>query len=318
MPKRKFLIDTDAAADDMLALLMAMDAEEVSIEAITVVSGAVRSDQGVQNVLRLLKTATRHVPVYAGRATPLLGPLRDSTHVMGVDGLGGTGPKVGEFDYSVKPAADAVREFIRGFPNDHTIVCLGPLTNLALALLIEPTLVEQIGRLVIMGGVSDGIGNITPAAEYNIWTDPEAAKIVFESGIQFELVGWDVSRQPECRFQPFDLDQISVVEGQLATQAIDALTGLRNFLAENLGTDEVDLPDPIAMAIAIDDTVATGWVHQHVEIDTSHGPSRGATIVDHLHSGGGTPNAQIAVGACKDRVFEMLKSAVREPSNRSK
>lgn len=309
--KRQFLIDTDAAADDLLALLLALNADDISVETITVVSGACRADQGTQNVQDLLKRSGHTIPVFAGRHAPLFGPLRDSTHIMGSDGLGGHGPAANTFPIDAKPACDAIRQFIKTYPRTGTIVCLGPLTNLALALLTEPALACEIGRLVIIGGVSDGIGNITPSAEFNIWADPEAAKVVFEAGILFDLVGWDISRREDCTFSPGDLEEISDAETPLATYSINVLSGLRAFLRENLGTENVDLPDPIAMAIALDETLATGWLHRHVEIDSTSGPSRGSTIVDHLQARGSDPNARILAGADKPSILEMLCRAVR-------
>lgn len=179
---------------------MAFNCDHISVEAITVVSGACTASRGVQNVAHLLGMIGIHLPVYSGRQTPLLGPLRDSTHIMGSDGLGGFNfPHIDQATDSLL-ACDAIRKFIRDNPHENIIVCLGPLTNIAFAFLTDPDLVPLVGRLVIMGGVSDGVGNITPTAEFNIWADPEAACAVFESGVHYDLVGWDVSRHDDCNF----------------------------------------------------------------------------------------------------------------------
>lgn len=308
--KRPLLIDTDAAADDLLALLLALAADHFSIESITVVSGACRADQGVQNVKHLLHLAKRETLVFVGRDRPLFGPLRDSTHIMGSDGLGGQGPDLGQYPYEETPACDEVRRFIRENPNECTIVCLGPLTNVALALASEPALAKKIGQLVVMGGVADGIGNITPAAEFNIWADPEAAKLVFESGVVFDLLGWDVSRNESSRFSPGDLDKISAVGTDVARFGVSALLGLRTFLSQKLGMTDVDLPDPLAMAVALYPETLTGSVLRHVSIDTSTGPSRGATIVDHLQVTDLPKNARIITGVNKAIVLDKLCQAV--------
>lgn len=308
--RRKFLIDTDGAADDIIALILALRREDLSIEAITVVSGACAARQGVQNVLYLLEHLGSPIRVYEGRQRPLFGHLRDSTHIMGADGLGDIGlPLAGRVCESL-PAPDAIRQTIRKHPGDLTIVCLGPLTNLAIALLTEPDLAPQIGRLVIMGGVADGVGNITPAAEFNMWADPEAARVVFESGAKIDMVGWCVSRAETASFSSEDLEEIRSIGTPLATLAIDILSGLRRFLREVVGINRVDLPDPFAMAMAIDQDVAKEWLERHVEVDTGAGPSRGATIIDHLGITGRGANARIAQHADKVALMKMLRRAL--------
>lgn len=183
------------------------------------------------------------------------------------------------------------------------------MTNLALAFLTEPAIIELVGRLVIMGGVSDGVGNVTPVAEYNIWADPEAARVVFESGARIELVGWDISRTERCAITPQDLQSIRDVGTSLAGLSVDILAGLRAFLRREFGSENIDFPDPITMAIALDPAVATGWIEKFVEIDVSAGPSRGATIVDHLNVRRTPPNARIALGANKERVLAAVRAA---------
>jgi purine nucleosidase len=310
LTRRKFLIDTDGAADDIIALILALRREDLCIEAITVVSGACAARQGVQNVLYLLELLGSPIRVYEGRQTPLLGHLRDSTHIMGTDGLGDIGlPLAGRVCESL-PAPDVIRQTIRKHAGDLTIVCLGPLTNLAIALLTEPDLATDIGRLVIMGGVTDGVGNITPAAEFNIWADPEAARVVFESGAKIDMVGWCVSRAESASFSFEELEDMRSLGTPLATLAIDILSGLRRFLRDVIGTNRIDLPDPFAMAIAIDQDVAKTWLKRYVEIDTGTGPSRGATIIDHLGVTGRDANARVAQHADKLALITMLRRAL--------
>lgn len=308
---RPFLIDTDAAADDLIALLIALNAPDVAVEAITVVSGACHAEQGVQNVLYLLEMTDRQIPVYAGRQTPLLGELHDASKIMGRDGLGDIGLPLHGRIAAAGPAADAIRRMIKDFPGKLTIVCLGPLTNLALVLATEPQLASQIGRLVVMGGVADGVGNISAAAEYNMYADPEAADIVFRSGVHIELVGWDLSRSESCAIRPADLDAIKDIGTPLARFSLATLAGLQRFLASINADGSIDFPDPLAMAIAVSPSVATEWKERHVTIATDRGPARGATIVDHLGAHRGIPNASIVAAADKDKMLALLHSAFR-------
>jgi purine nucleosidase len=309
---RPFLIDTDAAADDLIALLIALNAPDVAVEAITVVSGACSAEQGVQNVLYLLDMIDRQVPVYAGRQTPLLGELHDASKIMGRDGLGDVGLPLSGRVAAAGPAADAIRQKIRDFPGKLTIVCLGPLTNMALALATEPQLADQIGRLIVMGGVADGVGNITAAAEYNMYADPEAADIVFRSGVHIELVGWDLSRSESCAIRPADLDAIQAIGTPLARFSLATLAGLQRYLASINADGSIDFPDPLAMAIAVSPAVATGWSERHVTVVTAPGTTRGATVVDHLGAHGGVPNASIVTTADKAGMLALVHRAMKD------
>lgn len=308
---RPFLIDTDGAADDLIALMIAMNASDVSVEAITVVSGAVPANQGVQNVLYLLDAINRSIPVHSGRQTPLFGDLRDASEIVGKDGLGDIGlPLIGRVGHP-EPAADVIREKIKEFPNALTIVCLGPLTNLAIALATEPQLASKIGRLIVMGGSADGVGNITAAAEYNLYADPEAADIVFRSGAQIELVGWDLSRSEACSVSPQDLEAIHSIGTPLARFSVAILDGLRRFLATVNVDGKIDFPDPLAMAVAVQPSIATGWARRHVTVVTGPGPARGATVVDHLGAHHEEPNVSLVASANKETMLGLVQEAVR-------
>ena len=200
---RRFLIDTDTASDDAVALVMAAKAPDVHIEAVTVVAGNVPLDQAVQNALYTLELAGCPAPVYAGMSRPMLRPLETAQNVHGSDGMGDIGLPLSGRAPAAGHAVDALIAIIRRYPGEITLVTLGPLTNIATALLRDPAIAGLVQRCVMMGGTSDSIGNVTPVSEYNIWTDPEAAKIVFESGLPIEMIGWDISR----KYATFDPSQ---------------------------------------------------------------------------------------------------------------
>ncbi|HHE51849.1 MAG TPA: nucleoside hydrolase, partial [Candidatus Acetothermia bacterium] len=192
---RHFLIDTDTASDDAVALVMALNYPDVQVEAITVVAGNVPLKLGVQNALYTVERCQSDVPVYAGLGKPLLRPLQTAQFIHGQDGMGEIGLPLHGRVPAPGHGIDMIIDTIQRFAGEITLVTLGPLTNIAVALHRDPQIAELVKRCVIMGGIGLGHGNIVPAAEYNIWVDPEAAKIVFESGLPITMVGWDVSQK---------------------------------------------------------------------------------------------------------------------------
>src|SRR6202795_432470 len=185
----RVIIDTDPGVDDALALLLAMRSPELKIEAITPVAGNVPLELTLRNGLRMIEIAGRtDIPVAAGARSPLVRRLVTATYAHGENGLGGAvfpEPKTKPVN---QPAAEMIRQIVRKFPSEVTLLTIGPLTNIATALNLDSELAGLIRGLVMMGGSLSG-GNITPAAEFNIYVDPEAARIVFQSGIPIPMVG---------------------------------------------------------------------------------------------------------------------------------
>ncbi len=307
---RRFLIDTDTASDDAVALVMALRNPEIKVEAITVVAGNVPLEQGVQNALYTVELCKADVPVYAGCAKPLMRPLETAQFVHGEDGMGEIGLPLSGRTPASGHAMEVIIDTIRRFAGDITLVTLGPLTNVALALARAPEIARMVKRCVIMGGIGLGHGNVVPAAEYNIWVDPEAAKMVFESGLPITMVGWDIS-QKYATFDDAEADRLRRIS-PLGEFCVAIQTHLRKFGMEKLWLAGFDLPDPIAMAVAIDPAVATVVKRLHVEIETTSPLTRGAVVVDHLGITGTTPNADVVLEASRDRFLELLYAAVKE------
>ena len=306
---RRFLIDTDTASDDAVALVMALNHPDVRIEAITVVAGNVSLKQGVQNALYTVERCGKQVPVYEGLEKPLLRPLETAQYVHGQDGMGDIGlplsgrrPADGD---GVKVIIDTIRRFV----GEITLVTLGPLTNVAVALLRDPSTASKVEKCVIMGGIGFGHGNVVPAAEYNVWVDPEAAKIVFESDLPIVMVGWDVSQ----RFATFNDEEAEKIRSvsPLGQFCVDIQRCLREFGMNELKLVGFDLPDPIAMAVALDPKVATVTKRLHVAVETRSELTRGATVVDHLGITGQEPNAEVVLEASRERFLRVLYDAVR-------
>src|SRR5207302_9671435 len=191
---RTFLIDTDTASDDAVALIMALRAPDVRVAAITVVAGNVEVQQATRNALYTVELCGANVPVYSGAEKPLLRTYENATWFHGRDGLGDHNYPAPKKSAAGLHAVDALIETIETNPG-LILVTLGPLTNIALALSKRPSIAAKVGRCVAMGGAPCCEGNVTPAAEYIIWVDPEAARIVMRSGLPVELIGWQLSRR---------------------------------------------------------------------------------------------------------------------------
>ena len=306
---RHFLIDTDTGSDDAVALVMALTNPEIRVEAITVVAGNVPLEQGVQNALYTVELTGANVPVYQGMSAPLLRPHESAQHVHGSDGMGDIGLDVYGRASAPEHATDVLQETINRHAGEITLVTLGPLTNVALALLRDPSLAGKVSNCVVMGGTGRGHGNVTPVAEYNIWVDPEAAQIVFESGMPITMVGWDVS-YTYATLNEADAARLRAVGTPLASFCVDIQAALIKFATETSGLDGFDLPDPIAMAVAIDPSIVTESRRLFVAIETGGVWCRGQTVVDLLGVTGRTPNVDVVVAASRARFLEMLHEAV--------
>lgn len=305
---RRFIIDTDTASDDAVALVMALRYPGIQVEAITLVGGNVPVDQGVQNALYTQELCGSSVPVYRGAATPLLRPLETAQFVHGNDGMGDIGLPLSGREPAPGHAVDILLETINRSPGEITLVMLGPLTNIAIAVLRDPSIAHKVSRCVIMGGTGQGHGNVTPVAEYNIWTDPEAARIVFESGLPITMVGWDISWKYAV-FNAAESAQLRAVDTPLAQFCVDIQSVLNAFTLQETQLEGFDLPDPIAMAVALEPEVAMTR-KLHVAVEVGNGLCRGQTIVDHLGVTKQLPNIEVVMSASRDRFLKLLYDAV--------
>jgi len=290
----RLLIDTDTASDDAVALLMALRHPDAHVEAITVVSGNVPVAQGVQNALYTVELAGADVPVYAGRG----GTAQHAHDVHGQDGMGDVGLPLRGRTPAPGDAVDVLVETIRANPNELTLVTLGPLTNVAAA--FERGVAPLLREVVIMGGTSDDVGNVTPVAEYNVWADIDAAAAVFDSGAQITMVGWDVSRKYAV-FPPADADELRAL-GRLGEFAVDIQRTLIEFCRTQTKLDGFDLPDPITMAVALDRSVATDVRAARVRVDRE----TGQTLVDE----DAPANARVVVAASRERFVALLRDTL--------
>jgi purine nucleosidase len=280
---RRFLIDTDTASDDAVAMVMALRAPDVRVEAVTVVSGNVPLLRATENALYTVELcgAAADVPVFAGADRPLVRPPAHAEWFHGADGFGNQNYPPAGVRAEGEHAVDAMVRVIRANPGIE-LVTLGPLTNLALALLRDRSIIDNVSRCVVMGGNPCCEGNVTPAAEYNIWCDPEAARIVFRSGLNTELVGWQLCRG-EANLNAADIAHVRRLGTKLATFCIDinCVAMLANLT--QCGEHGIPLPDPVAMVVALDPTIATESSRHRIEIECASELTRGMTVVDRLN-----------------------------------
>jgi purine nucleosidase len=288
---RSFLIDTDTASDDAVAIMMALAEPSVRVLGLTTVAGNVGLEQATSNALLTAEICNSDVPVFAGAEKPLARAHEHAHWFHGHDGLGDRGYPAPKRKPEREGAVEAILRFAEAEPG-LTLVTLGPLTNIALALEREPKLAERIGRCVVMGGAPNCEGNVTPAAEYNIWVDPEAARAVFRSKMPIEMIGWHVSRGPSVLKD----DEIAAIEAlgtAKAKFAIESNAVARKAYFVQTGEAGLSLADPTAMAVALDRSVGLKWSRHRVAIETMSELTRGMTVVDRLNVHADANNAHV-------------------------
>lgn len=300
----RMLIDTDTASDDAVALVMALRDPAVTVEAITVVAGNVPLDQAVQNALFTVELCDSDVPVYAGLAAPMMRDLESAENVHGADGMGDIGLDLTSRVPATGRALDVMVETFLTNPGAIDLVTIGPLTNVAAALLRAPEMAEAVKHCYIMGGTGAGTGNVTPLGEFNFWCDPEAAKLVLRSGMPMTMIGWDIS----VASATFDTDQAAELRSigtRYAEFCVDIQSVLNEFARKVTNLPGFDLPDPIAMAVAIDPSIAS-TAHHFVDVEIGDGHARGHDIVDWLGVTGRDPNLYVVTHVDRQVFVNML------------
>ncbi|MGA7409654.1 MAG: nucleoside hydrolase [Bryobacteraceae bacterium] len=285
------LIDTDTASDDAVALIMALRSGAGRVIAITTVAGNVPVEQATRNALYTAQLCGADTPVYQGAAKPLTRSLVIADWFHGRDGLGDHGYPAPHRRAEKQHSVDAIIDAVRSNPG-LTLVTLGPLTNIALALAQAPDIAGNVGRCVVMGGAPCCEGNVTPAAEYNIWVDPEAARMVFHSGLPIEMVGWQLCRGAAA-LAPVDIEFVNSLGTQLSHFAVECNSTARNAYRKQTGEDGISLPDPVAMSIALDPSIGHVSSRHYVDIEIGSELTRGMTVVDRLGVSADTRNRPI-------------------------
>lgn len=326
---QRIIIDTDPGVDDAMAIFLALRSPELKVEAITAVSGNVPLAFTLPNALRLVEIAGHaEVPVAGGAAFPLVRRLVTAAYVHGNNGLGGV-----EFpEAKIKPvpetATELIRRTVRANPGEITIAAVGPLTNIATVLKADPGIAKMIKSFALMGGSLSG-GNITPAAEFNFYVDPEAARVVFDSGVPLTMVGLDVTHKVLLRES--HVRTLEAAQNPVSQAAGKIMRATLGRVAKTNDETVVAMHDPLAIATLIDPSVVT-LRDYYVQIETvgeitagqsvgySHGPVRRSPPLDTGDSAGPMPveefkpNCKVAVGVDPDKFFNLLIPRLTSPS----
>lgn len=277
--RQSLVIDTDTASDDSVALLLALRAPGVDVRAITLVAGNVPLEAATRNARVTVElSGAPAVPIYRGSARPLLRELETAQHVHGDDGMSGVALPEPEVPVETTHAVEALLTIAREEPGVHDLVTLGPLTNIALAIALDPAFLTRFRHTYMMVGAADSRGNVSPTAEYNAWADPEAAKLVVEAEGAKTMVGWDVSRKYAV-ISPEE-DALLRESGRLGEFASAINQSVEVFASTISGMPGYDFPDPVTMAVAIDESLITEAENLHLEVSTD-ASTRGQTFAEY-------------------------------------
>jgi len=291
----RVIVDCDPGHDDAIALLLALASPELELAGVTTVHGNQTLEKTTDNALRVLALVGRSdVPVAAGADRPLLRELHVAAHVHGEAGLAGPELPARASEPLEQHAVDFLLEQLTP---ETTLVPLGPLTNVALALERG----ARPGRIVLMGG-SIAEGNMTPAAEFNIWADPEAAQTVFHSGLDVTMIGLDVTHA--ALLTPAWAERFRAA-GRVGTFVAELVEFFKRYHARTYGWDGAPIHDAVALAHSFRDGIVR-TEHLNVEIETLSDLCRGRTVVDRWHRTGRDANAHVGVAVDADAFFELL------------
>lgn len=312
---RKLIIDTDTGSDDAVALIMALKSKEVQVEAITTVCGNVPVELATKNALMTIEVVNGQCPpLYVGAAKPLMRDLVTAVNVHGDDGMGDCNlihptllPKKGH-------AVDAILEIIEKNPCEIEIVTIGPVTNIALAILKAPEIMKKVKHIYTMGTSGFGPGNTTPVAEFNVYVDAEAYSIMLNSGIPTTIIGFDLC-VGEAALNKDDMDELLSSGKEEAIFSVQCNRTLLEFNLERSNEHIVDLPDAVAMGVVLWEDIVLEDKLCHCYVCTIEEAAYGQVIVNDgsklaISDGfaGNTPNATI----CKTIDNQLFKKRLIE------
>jgi pyrimidine-specific ribonucleoside hydrolase len=298
------VIDTDPGIDDALAILLALASPEVELRLVTTVHGNVELAQTTENALRVLHLAGRSdVPVAAGARSSLVHPQPERAgHVHGAGGLGDVELPPSPAALDPRPAVVALAELLLASDEPVTVATIGPMTNLALLLAVYPEAAERIGRVVAMGGSAARGGNVTAAAEFNVWADPEAAQAVLHSTLPTVMVGLDVTLPTVLSEE--DIARCAAA-GPIGGQVMAILRHYLDYARRTYGTSGAVVHDALALTEAIRPGTL-GTVRRDVVVDTSLGVFRGQTLVDRRHVSSAPTAVEVAETVDSGAAVEFL------------
>jgi purine nucleosidase len=293
MKPKRIILDTDPGIDDSLAILLALASPEIQLEGLTVVHGNSSTEQGVTNALSVLELAkAQGIPVAHGCDLPLVQPSLLAPETHGDKGLGYADLPEPESRPIVQKGSDFLIEKIMSNPGEITLVAVGPLTNIALAIRQEPRIVEAVKEVFIMGGAIRHEGNTTPLAEFNTYVDPHAAHIVYHSGMPIILTPLDVTYQ--CILLAEDVARLQIIESPIPDFIADATRFYMEFHDEYQGIQGCVINDPLTLALTFAHELCN-YSEYYVDVDVSGGISMGKTFADFYNMTGKPDNMKVAL-----------------------
>jgi len=320
---KKIVLDTDPGTDDALALMLALNSPELDVRAITVVPGNVTAAMGLENALRMVSLANRcDIPVAAGAQHPLFQKLITAEFWHGKNGLANIELPPSKCKVDGRFGPDLFIQLVHASPHEITLVPVGPLTNIALAVEKDPSIVPLVKEVILMGGSISG-GNVDAAAEANIYNDPEAAQVVFQAGWPLTMVGLEIG--DKALFIRKYLDELGKTHGPV-NDFIYSVTKFLVDLSATFGAPGSPMYDPSAVAVAIDATLVK-VKEMHVDVETRGEFTRGETVGNRrnevernvLHGDRYViegvdkvkPNAKVCVDVDADRLLQLFVSRIR-------
>ncbi len=320
---KKIIIDTDPGTDDALALMLALNSPELDVRAVTVVPGNVTAALGLENALRMISLANRcDIPVAGGAQHPLFQKLITAEFWHGKNGLGNVELPPSKCKVDPRFGPDLIIQLVHASPHEITLVPVGPLTNIALAVEKDASIVPLVKEVILMGGSISG-GNVNAAAEANIYNDPEAAQIVFQAGWPLTMVGLEVG--DKALFTHRYLDELGQTRGPVNDFIVSVLKFMVD-LSGTFGSPGSPMYDPSAVAVAIDASLVKVQ-EMHVDVETRGEFTRGETVGNRhgevernvLHGDRYviegvdkvTPNAKVCVDVDADRFLQLFVSRIR-------
>ncbi len=306
MEKKKMILDCDTGHDDAIALMVAAGSDAIDLLGVTCVAGNATLDHTLPNTLHVCQHLGLNVPVYGGCDRPLVRDQITAGDVHGRTGL--DGPIFEPLTYQAQPehAVSFLIRTLMASDGDITICPVGPLTNIAMAIRLEPRIVQKIKRIILMGGAV-GVGNVTPAAEFNIYADPEAAHIVFTSGVPVTMMGLDLTNQALATQEI--IDRMRAI-GNKAGNLFGDIMGytLKSQAINGLAAGPVH--DVTTVAYLIDPTIFE-TKEMYTVVDISHGPSYGRTVCDQYGRLHHPTNSTVGLNLDLERFWDLVEASLR-------
>lgn len=306
MKERYAIIDSDTASDDTIAIFLA--AKFFNLVGITIVAGNVKFENQIKNALFTVEYFNLNVPVFIGSRRPLMGKWRTVEEVHGNNGIGDWEIPEPNIKPSKEHAVDAIIRLSKEYAGKLEILAVSPLTNLALAYLKDPDIVNRVKKVWIMGGAFTR-GNATPIAEFNFWVDPEAAEIVLKAGFDITIVPWEIAEEAAV-IDDNTWDRISSIKNKASTFFINVNKTLREYSKKHQSHGSIH-PDSLTVTIAYDNSLILEQKEFNVSVETCS-LARGAMLIDWYGLNGNNRNAKVVLKADKTKFLNYLLSSLEQ------